>query len=82
LETLPDFCLVTRDHELLRKTLKDRGYELEVTENAPDHEHGIGRTFTASLERQGENVRETSADERLAVCIAALKAHGCRLEAE
>jgi hypothetical protein len=71
---LPDFLL--KDHELLRQTMKDRGYELTIAERPPDPKKGRGRMFKATYTGQNKSVETTQSDERLAVCVAALKAHG------
>ena len=79
-EALPDF-LLPRDNELLRQTMKSRGYELTVTDTPPDVTNKKGRTFTASCSRQGKNFQATQSNEQLAVCLAALalEAHGLRI---
>src|SRR5260370_41623639 len=74
LKELPEFLM--RDNGLLRETMKSRGYELNVTENPTDLKKGTGKTFTASFGRPNESFQTTQSDERLAVCVAALKAYG------
>jgi hypothetical protein len=74
---LPDFLL--KDHELLRQTMRDRGYELTIAERPPDLQKGRGRMFMATYTGQGKSVQTTQPDEDLAVCVAALKAHGFQI---
>jgi hypothetical protein len=77
LKKLPDFLM--RDYELLRQTMKDRGYELTTTERPTDIQKGMGRMFTASFKSQTGTFQTTQSDERLAVCVAALIAHGFKI---
>jgi len=77
LEPLPDF--LPRDNELLRQTMKSRGWELTVTEAPPDIKNNKGRTFMASYNRQEKTFQTTEAYEHSAVCVAALKAHGFQI---
>ena len=73
-EGLPDF--LQRDHESLRQTMKSRGYKLTVTEKPLNLKENIGRMFTARYSHQNGSFQTTQPDERLAVCVAALKAYG------
>lgn len=78
MQKLPDF-LLGPSNELLRETMKDRGYELTVTETQADFQKKIGRTFTARFSRQNQSFQTKQADENTAVCLAALKAYGFQL---
>jgi len=71
---LPDFLL--RDHELLRQTMRDRGYELVTIGDPPGFR---GKMFTASFRRREESFLTTQPDERQAVCVAALKVYGLQI---
>ena len=65
-----------RDHELLLETMKSHAWELTRTENPADIKKGRGRTFTVSYSRQNATFQTTQSDERVAFCVAALKAYG------
>jgi hypothetical protein len=82
IDKLPDFVLLQKDYELLRQTMVKRGYDLTVTENAPDIKNNVGRTFTATYRRQSESFQGTQGDEKIAVCVAALKAYGLQLPSD
>jgi hypothetical protein len=73
---LPDFLLSPHAHNSLRETMKNRGFALKITHHPLDWKKSIGKTVTAQFSRHKQSFQATKPEESLAVCVAALKAHG------
>lgn len=73
---LPDFRFVKQDYNWLLEKMKCLGYALTESQNPPDVKKKIGPCCAACFTRQGESFQATHGDARLAVCLAALAAHG------
>jgi hypothetical protein len=91
-KTPPDFLARTSDHEFLQKTMKSRGWELNVVrsptaeeiarnlrDGTADFENQVGQMFTVSYRCGDQSFQTSQSDERTAVCIAALKAYGLQI---
>jgi hypothetical protein len=56
--------------------MKNRGFALKITHHPVDWKKSIGKTVTARFSRHNQTFESTETEENLAVCVAALKAHG------
>ena len=80
-ESYPNFLLYQDANEQLSRVMAGRGYKFGVRHALADFQKNKGQMFTATF-TLGRDVfeAENPSDEKVAVCLAALKAFGIQVE--
>lgn len=71
---LPDFLGTDSGHNLLLQELNARDEKVTITKNPP--RGNMGWMFTARVTRRNQDFQTNQSDEKVASCIATLKAYG------